>query len=155
MNKVVCILIILFFGKNLYAQDYSDISYLKFYQLTKAHIDKDCFVDINEVSRHRVDHDTIYIKVGTKRIPFVARRKDNGFVNEFKDLSLTYQQTDDAIELRIPALRVEGITNDSLYTSGVVSYYYNNNVLDTITAVKVAFDKKNIAEILFQKSKKE
>ena len=155
MKKII-ILIILTFTVNVFAQDGSDIKYVKVSDLNNSHIGKMVHLDFynrsfNGLNFDKKDlNDTIKIELGSKKIEFKEHRVDNGFNNWFSQQYLESTEFVDGYKIRIPMCKIEEIKSDFINVILFLEYRDKNGHSDSEkpNRLEYSFPKKILSEIL-------
>jgi len=131
-----------------FAQDGSDMRYIKPDQVDNTCIGKWVHLDFYNRSFRGRKIDTIAIQVNGTEVKFVEHRVDNGFDNWFKDQyleAINYPGT-----LRLERFQIKKITRESLQ---VIAYFTlhdpkSENISNSIFLEEYWFTKNMIAEVL-------
>jgi len=131
-----------------FAQDGSDMRYIKPDQVDNTCIGKWVHLDFYNRSFRGRKIDTIAIQVNGKEVKFVEHRVDNGYDNWFKDQyleAINYPGT-----LRIERFQIKKISKESIQ---VIAYFTlhdpkSENISNSIFLEEYWFAKNIIAEVL-------
>ncbi|WP_430965324.1 hypothetical protein [Spongiimicrobium sp. 2-473A-2-J] len=134
----------------IFAQDGSDINYIKPENLDDSHIEKTCHIDFGSRSFRGQTLDTLELEVKGKLIKFVERRVDNGYNNWFKEQYLEAITPGKNPIIRLKYAKIDSLSSEKIHVTSILGYYRDGLPLDSITLIHHYYLRKNIAEILIK-----
>lgn len=156
MKTTTIILLLLTCWTKSFAQDGSDIRYLKTSLVDSTFIGEYVHFDFYHRSFGGILIDTISIGIDNVPTKFIEVRKDNGYNNWFSQQSMQSIENIDGLTMRISKFKLDNITTNSFKVIMYLDYYDTKNKLLNDKSKQIAywFDKKDIKEVLIMQKKK-
>jgi len=132
-----------------YAQDGSDIKYIKPQAVDTSVIGHYVHFDFFKDSHYGQSIDTIVITIDNRPVKFFEVRTDDGFNQWFHHQSLQSVDKYEGQTIKISQCRLDSITTKSFLVTMYVDYYANDKLLKHKSRlIKYWFNKKDIVRVL-------
>ncbi len=158
MKFAAFLLLVFFGGLKIFAQDGSDMKYVKPSDLNDSHLGRTLHIDFFRRSFSFFgsprDLDSIEIDLDGRKSRFVEHRVDDGFNNWFKDQYLEAVEIIDRSRLRIVRFELLKLAGDSIFVRAYFRCFDKKGVESPAKAFsrELTFKKADIAELLFEAS---
>jgi len=147
MKKLLVILLLI--SRISYAQDGSDIRYLKTEDIDSTFTGRIVQFDFYNRSFGQINVDTVIIVIGRKPTAFVERRNDNGYENWFDEQKLESVREVNGQLLVIPEFELRRIDSNQFLVNMRIEYYNSENMsLEKTLYFEHWFDREDIEEVL-------
>lgn len=145
-----------------FAQDGSNMNYVKPSELKESHIGKFAHLDFGtrsfafheEIRGKGRPLDTIRIKINGKEYPFREHRVDDGYNNWFNEQFLEATEKVGRLTLRLTKSEILRISEDSIRVKSYFDYFDSKDEIVTQKSFtkELEFQKSNLFEILIKAS---
>lgn len=148
--KLFIILLLLLNSVSIFAQDGSNIKYVRPENINNTLIGKTCHIDFGSESFKTLIVDTLKIEVKGQKIKFVEHRMDNGFNNSFREQYLIALPLQKISSTRLIATEIDSLDSEKIYVTSILGYYHNESPLDSITIINHHYLRENVAAVLVE-----
>ncbi len=145
-------------GLTIFAQDGSDMNYVKPSELNDSHIGRSMHIDFFRRSFASFDDprrvDSIDIEIDGRKAKFVEHRVDDGFNNWFREQYLESVDRYDGTRLRVVSFELLKIRQNAIDVRAKLIYFDKNGseLSGKGFTTELSFEKKDIVELLFKAS---
>lgn len=156
MKKLVVIAALVILAGDSFAQDGSDMLYVKTKKLDKSYTGRFAQLDFyNQSSGLNHVRDTVLITVNGVELPFVEHREDDRLNNWFYRQYLQAVDGGSGNAIRMVRCRIDAVTKDSVQVTAYFDFYTQKNALIAGKSIQQQywFSRGMISEVMIKVDK--